>query len=353
MHVSVIGGGISGIAAAYHLRQRLSPDDEVTIYEAGATVGGVIRSDRLKGTVIEGGPDTLFVKDEVVRSWVSELGLDQDLVYPRADVKPAWRITADGDRPGRSSTENGVTFSDGMGALPKRAAKTFGGTLKLGASITRLEPIPGTPGWRIYRDRRVYRADAVVLATPAPITRRLVASWQPGLAHELDAIVHRPRAVVVGLYQAGAIPDHLKEHAGFWNDPDTPWLIDACTVLSRKWAYPEDGNYIALRTFWGAHPIDVRTWSDTDLMVHHRHELEVLAGVREDPLESRIYRWNSALPQLSPDQQERIRNWSQTLAQTHPSIAMVGAFHAGLGVGSCITDAFSGADRLLKRLGVG
>lgn len=351
MDISVIGGGISGIAAAYHLRQRLSTDDTVTLYEADAMVGGVIRSDRLQGVVIEGGPDTLFIKDEVVRHWISELGLDQELVYPRDDVKPAWRITVDGDRTGPSSTENGVTFSDGMGALPKRAAQRFGETIRCGTSIAHLEPTSGA-SWRIHSDGHVSDSEAVVLATPASTTGDLVESWHTGLAHDLNTIVHRPRAVVVGLYRASAIPDRLQEHAGFWNDPDTPWLVDACTVLSRKWAYPENGSHIALRTFWGAHGMDVPSWSDNQLIDRHRQELEVLARVFEAPLETRIYRWNSALPQLGSDQQAQIQNWSETLAHTHPSIAMVGAFHAGLGVGACIADAFMQTDRLLARLGM-
>ena len=349
MEIAVIGGGISGLTAAYHLQQKLAADDVIRVYEAERQVGGVIRSDRLLGMVVEGGPDTLFVKEDWLREWISELKLDSDIVYPRPGIKSAWRITTEGESTGPSSTDQGITFREGMAQLPKRLAEKLKGKIKLGSTITLLQPDVETTGFKIHRDRRIYLADAVVLATPAPIARRLMAGWQPTWARELDTIGHRPRALVVGLYAKDAIPERLYQHSGFWNGPGTPWLMDACTVLSRKWQYPDDGTYVALRTFWGAHPpVDVRTWSDEDMMRHHGQELNDLAGVKADPVVSTIYRWNQALPQIDLDQQQRIADWRQTLLRLYPNLAIVGAFMGGVGVASCIKDAMTAAEQLAQ-----
>ncbi len=44
--VAIIGGGITGLTAAFRLQQKQIP---VTFYEAGSRVGGVIRSVREDG----------------------------------------------------------------------------------------------------------------------------------------------------------------------------------------------------------------------------------------------------------------------------------------------------------------
>ena len=55
--VAVIGGGITGLTAAWHLRQHGVP---VVVLEAGANPGGVIGSVRDGGWLHETGPNTLF-----------------------------------------------------------------------------------------------------------------------------------------------------------------------------------------------------------------------------------------------------------------------------------------------------
>ena len=55
--VVVIGGGIAGLAATYELRRR---GVNVLLVESGERLGGVIRTDRFDGWVIDGGPDALL-----------------------------------------------------------------------------------------------------------------------------------------------------------------------------------------------------------------------------------------------------------------------------------------------------
>ena len=55
----VIGGGIAGLAATYELRRR---GVNVLLVESGERLGGVIRTDRFDGWVIDGGPDALLTQ---------------------------------------------------------------------------------------------------------------------------------------------------------------------------------------------------------------------------------------------------------------------------------------------------
>ncbi len=59
----VVGGGISGLAAAHRLLElahQTSRSIEVTLLEAGPRLGGAIGSERKDGFLIEGGPDSLI-----------------------------------------------------------------------------------------------------------------------------------------------------------------------------------------------------------------------------------------------------------------------------------------------------
>ncbi|HYE64244.1 MAG TPA: protoporphyrinogen oxidase [Pyrinomonadaceae bacterium] len=61
--VAIIGGGISGLAAAHRLLERSSPSGgspEVLLLEAGPRLGGIIRTHRREGFLLEGGPDSFI-----------------------------------------------------------------------------------------------------------------------------------------------------------------------------------------------------------------------------------------------------------------------------------------------------
>src|SRR2546427_5945746 len=75
--VAIVGGGISGLAAAYELRRR---GVSVRLFEASDRLGGVIRTDRFDGWVIDGGPDSILVQKPAAVALCRELGLGERLV---------------------------------------------------------------------------------------------------------------------------------------------------------------------------------------------------------------------------------------------------------------------------------
>jgi protoporphyrinogen/coproporphyrinogen III oxidase len=74
---AVIGGGISGLAAAVHLVGKRYP---VTVFEAGDRAGGVIRTVRRDGFLVDLGPNTLVARDHVLPELVNRLNLSSEVV---------------------------------------------------------------------------------------------------------------------------------------------------------------------------------------------------------------------------------------------------------------------------------
>lgn len=92
--IVVIGGGISGLAAAYRLTTRL-PQAEVVLLEQDARLGGKIVTEQRDGFLIEGGPEALLTAKPVASALCAELGLGPGLNGPRPEARRSY-ILRDG-----------------------------------------------------------------------------------------------------------------------------------------------------------------------------------------------------------------------------------------------------------------
>ena len=84
--VAIIGGGLSGLAAAYQLAQE---GIEFTLFEASARLGGIVETVRRDGFVIECGPDSWVTEKPWARELAIELGLESEII----GSNDCWRRT--------------------------------------------------------------------------------------------------------------------------------------------------------------------------------------------------------------------------------------------------------------------
>ncbi len=82
----VVGGGITGLATAWFLRDRA----RVTVLEADGRLGGKIRTSSLGGVPVEEGPDTFLARVPHARSLAVDIGLGDELAEPATSKAFVW-----------------------------------------------------------------------------------------------------------------------------------------------------------------------------------------------------------------------------------------------------------------------
>jgi oxygen-dependent protoporphyrinogen oxidase len=95
--VAIIGGGISGVTAAYQLEQQRRSGTTVDwhLYEAGNRLGGIVETTQRDGFVLEGGPDGWVSEKPWARDLAIELGLESQLIYSNDATRKTYILIDD------------------------------------------------------------------------------------------------------------------------------------------------------------------------------------------------------------------------------------------------------------------
>ena len=86
--VVVVGGGVSGLAAALAVRAAAPPGTEVTVVEQSDRLGGKLRTGEVAGMAAEDGAETFLVRAPEVVDLAHAVGLD--LVHPVTAAASLW-----------------------------------------------------------------------------------------------------------------------------------------------------------------------------------------------------------------------------------------------------------------------
>jgi len=80
--IAIIGGGISGLSAAYALeeKRRAGLEAEYVLYEASPRFGGVLVTERVDGCILEAGADSFLTEKPWASDLCKKLGLGDELI---------------------------------------------------------------------------------------------------------------------------------------------------------------------------------------------------------------------------------------------------------------------------------
>ena len=127
--VAVIGGGVSGLTAAYELRKRKR---SVAVLEKEPRAGGIIQTERVGDFIIDAGPDALLVQKPAGVALCNELGLG-DRLFPTKTPRTAF-VLRDGQLhplPGSSV----LGFPTRLKPLLRSTLFSMGAKARIGAEI--------------------------------------------------------------------------------------------------------------------------------------------------------------------------------------------------------------------------
>jgi protoporphyrinogen/coproporphyrinogen III oxidase len=90
--IAIIGGGISGVAAAWQLAQQ---GTDFTLFEAGPRLGGIVETIRRNGFLIECGPDSWVTEKPWARELAIELGLESEIISSNDQSRRTYLLEGD------------------------------------------------------------------------------------------------------------------------------------------------------------------------------------------------------------------------------------------------------------------
>jgi oxygen-dependent protoporphyrinogen oxidase len=93
--IVIIGGGISGLAAAHRLLERSLESGnkiDLTILEAGSRVGGIVQTRERDGFLLESGPDSFISEKPAALALVKRVGLESHLIETNKDHRRSFIV---------------------------------------------------------------------------------------------------------------------------------------------------------------------------------------------------------------------------------------------------------------------
>jgi oxygen-dependent protoporphyrinogen oxidase len=226
-------------------------------------------------------------------------------------------------------------------------------TIKPGQEVIAIEKIIGKSSQkqryclRLGGKKKPIEADAVILATPAFVTAKLLQGMAGDICRLLDTIPYCSTATINLAYERSQIGHHLDGY-GFVVPRVENRSIMAATFSSIKFAHRAPEGKVLLRSFvGGAKNESIVSWDSDKLLAAVRRDIEEILKITGAPLMTRIFRWPKSMPQYTLGHEERLSRIEQGLAK-HPGLFVTGSAYRGIGISDCVHEAGLTAGKVLE-----
>ena len=126
---AIVGGGISGLAAAYELHRQ---GERFLLFEQADRLGGLIRTDRVGGFTLDAGPDSLLTEKPAAIELCRELGLADQLI-PTLPPRRAYVVRRGRLHPLPAGSPFGIPTS--LAALARSRYLSWPGRLRMALDL--------------------------------------------------------------------------------------------------------------------------------------------------------------------------------------------------------------------------
>uniref|UniRef100_A0A831TIB7 Coproporphyrinogen III oxidase n=2 Tax=Thermorudis TaxID=1649508 RepID=A0A831TIB7_9BACT len=244
-------------------------------------------------------------------------------------------------RRSRARSGSGSTFltlRGGMGTLIEELVRRLHQVdVRLGDAASALSERRG--GYRItLTSGHDLDADAVIIATPAYVTARLLEPLDRELTRLLEGIPYASTATVTLVYRACDVAP-VARGRGVVVPVAEGREVTAVTWVANKFEGRAPPDLAPVRVFLGRYGREgILELPDDRLVELAREELRGLFGLRAEPLHAIVHRQARSIPQYLIGHLDRIKEIEARLA-VHPGLFLIGAAYRGVGLPDCIAGA--------------
>ncbi len=193
--------------------------------------------------------------------------------------------------------------------------------------------------------------DHLIIATPTPVTARLMQSVSPDGAKLLADIEYSSLAQVTVEFSKSALSS-IPETSMLFFPAIGGGVLSNATWLSNKWAhYAETSGHrdtVLIRLTSGRSGDGRAIGLDDDTLTSRLiSDFRTAIQVDQEPLNSRVVRWPEALPHYAPGHATRVEQILASVAKDAPQVQLVGAAYEGTQLPVCIGSGRDAAARIL------
>jgi oxygen-dependent protoporphyrinogen oxidase len=245
-----------------------------------------------------------------------------------------------------------MTLKGGLKELIETLAGRLTGDLLTGRQVKQLQVDTKSPSpYRLHlSDGQQLRADAVILATPAPISAQLLADHSPDLAQALRGIRYISSATISLAFRRDEL-GHSLNGFGFVVPKVEDCELLACTWVSTKFDHRAPADGVLLRAFVGGYSREeLVDLPDDQLIRLTRNELKHIMGIAATPMHQRIYRWPQGNPQYDVGHLDRVAAIEAIAADHLPGLYLTGSAFYGVGLPDCVRQGQETAAKTITHL---
>jgi protoporphyrinogen/coproporphyrinogen III oxidase len=351
--IAIIGGGLTGLAVAL---RRSRAGDSVTVFEAGARLGGQLHTVVEDGFVVEQGAEGYVASSRAVPELAAECGVSERIVGQLVDrsygfdgnalvaLAPGEAARFLGFQVPTTELGRGIrSFSRGMGELVDALARACADDveIRMQTAVVAVRARPGEVELELPGGGRERFARAVI-ATTARAAAELLSPTVAAARALAEAKVLS--SVTVSLAYARSAVAHPLDGTGFVVAESAQRDgLRACTFTSSKLPGRAPPDRVLLRAFFRPLPSDAAL-ADDAWSRRTASALAEILGVAAMPERSWVARWDRALPVHDEIHAERVRAVEPALHAF--GIALAGSAFHGSGIDAALRSAARVADDL-------
>ncbi len=242
-----------------------------------------------------------------------------------------------------------VTLKRGLGSMIERLVERSPDILfKKNARVSKFSRKEDR--WEIVLESgETLTADAVIVATPANVTARLVQDVAPKVTELLEQIPFVSTAAVTLAYKKETFPHNLRGF-GFVVPNSEGRKITACTWVSSKFAGRVPEGYVLLRSYVGGALNEERAEkSEAEILEMVESELQSIMGFSVKPEFAKVFQYKKGNVQYRVGHGKLVESIYAELKGL-PGLYVAGSAYNGIGIPDCVRDGTRVAESVIQHL---